>query len=112
MQFDEVLEKNGVLKDSHIEELCDTFETLFSKYFNKKKEAQCKCTCPYCHYITTEVKETEAEFQPLNKLLQALEISENLDGGINRERVKLTMLVDCGPPSTIIGVENFKQIKK
>ena len=93
MQFDEVLKKNGVLKDSYIEELCDTFETLFTKYFNKKKEAQCKCTCPYCHYITTEAKETEVKLQPLHKLLQALEISENPDGGINKEMVKLMDLL-------------------
>ena len=40
------------------------------------KEVQCKCRCSYCHYITTEVKETEAELQPIHKLLQILEPSE------------------------------------
>ena len=35
--------------------------------------------------ITTKVKEIEAEFQPLRKLFQALEISENLDRRINEK---------------------------
>merc|ERR1711867_257377 len=30
----------------------------------------------------------------------------------NEHEHKLTMLVDCGPPSTIVGVENFRQIKR
>ena len=83
--------------------------------------------------ITTKVTEIEAELQPLNKLFQVLEIGENRDRGINKEMIyvednttrhgqhtkgvgkyeqKLTMLVDCGSPSTIVGVENFRQIKK
>ena len=82
MQFGEVLEKNGILEDSHIEELSSAFETLYTDYLNKKIETQGKCACPYHHHITTEVKKTEVEL-PLNELLQAPEIRENLDGGIN-----------------------------
>ena len=31
---------------------------------------------------------------------------------VSKYEQKLTMLVDCGSPSTIVGVENFRQIKK
>ena len=37
--------------------------------------------------ITTKVTEIEAEFQPLNKLFQALETSENRDRGSTKEMI-------------------------
>ena len=79
---------------------------------NVCKKAQRRCRCPHCHYITTEVKGTEAEPQPIYKLLQALEIGQNSEEGIDKEVIKLIMLVDWGPLSTIVGVENSKQTKK
>ena len=83
--------------------------------------------------IATKVREVEAEFQPLHKLFQALEINTDPGINVNSEMIylednttkhwqqteetsehehKLTMLVDCGSPSTIVGVENFRQIKQ
>ena len=32
--------------------------------------------------------------------------------GVGKYEQKLTMLLDCGSPSTIVGVETFRQIKK
>ena len=86
-------------------------------------------------------KEEEADYQPLENLFQALSIKHvradsnkagnNKDTGreavylednqtqhwqqteeTNESVHKLTMLVDCGSPSTIVGVENFRQIKQ
>ena len=51
------------------------------------------------------------ELQPIQKLKQTLEtngIPEEEE--FNKEWIKLTMLVDCGPSSTIVGIESFKQI--
>ena len=83
--------------------------------------------------VATKVREVEAEFQPLHKLFQALEINTDPGINVNSEMIylednitkhwqqteetsehehKLTMLVDCGSPSTIVGVENFRQIKQ
>ena len=83
--------------------------------------------------LATKVREVEAEFQPLHKLYQALETNTGPSINANNEMIylednttrrkwkteetskhdhELTMLVDCGSPSTIVGVENFKQIKQ
>ena len=83
--------------------------------------------------FTTKVREVETEFQPLHKLFRALEFNTHASTKVNSEMVyleektkrhwqqnektnkqdhKLTMLLDCGSPSTIVGVENFKQIKE
>ena len=75
------------------------------------RTAQCRCKCSYCHYITTEIREMEMELQPIQKLKQTLETNEILEEEeFNKEWIKLTMLVDCGPSSTIVGIESFKQI--
>ena len=83
--------------------------------------------------VATKVREVEAKFQPLHKLFQALEINTDPGIKVNSEMIylednttkhwqqteetseyehKLTVLVDCGSPSTIVGVENFRQIKQ
>ena len=72
--------------------------------------------------ITTKVTETETELQPLNKLFQALNDDKKKDGRGSKETIylenhifrhgqHLNMLLDCGSPSTIVGVETFKQIR-
>ena len=87
-------------------------------------------------FIAKVTKETESEeFQPLTKLLETLQV-ENAgtqqtrehpervflkasNGGdwrhttnVNSDAHKLSMLLDCGSPSTIVGVEDFKIIKE
>ena len=84
-------------------------------------------------------KEVEEDYQPLENLFQALNIkhvradSSRASKDTGREAVylednqtqywqqaeetnkdvhKLSMLVDCGSPSTIVGVETFRQIKQ
>ena len=53
----------------------------------------------------------EMEFQPIEKLKQTLENNEmSEEEEFNKEWIKLTMLVDCGQFSTIVGIESFKQI--
>ena len=72
--------------------------------------------------ITTKVTETETELQPLNKLFQVLNDDKKRDRRGSKETIYLennilkhgqylNMLLDCGSPSTIVGVETFKQIR-
>ena len=77
------------------------------------RTAQCRCKCSYCHYITTEIRETEMELQPIHKLKRILETNETPEEEeVNKEWIKLAMSVDCGPSSTIVEIETFKQIMK
>ena len=51
------------------------------------------------------------ELQPIHKLMRILETNETQEEEeVNNEWIKHTMLVDCGPSSTIVGIESFKQI--
>ena len=52
-------------------EVCGKLEDSCLGCCNVYREVQCKSRCPYCRYITTEVKETEVEIQPIDKLLRA-----------------------------------------
>ena len=84
--------------------------------------------------VAKVTKETEAaEFQLLSELFKTLQISEvqmkkrqpeeiylkDSSGqswrhttNTNKDSHKLTMLLDCGSPSTIVGVEDYKMIKE
>ena len=54
-------------------------ENSCSRCCNASREAQCKCRCPYGHYITTEVKETKAELQLTYKVCHALQPNKARD---------------------------------
>ena len=83
--------------------------------------------------LATKVREVKAEFQPLHRLFQTLEINIGPSINVNSEMIYLednitkhwwkiegtskhdhepTWLVDYGSPSTVVGVEKFKQIKQ
>ena len=45
------------------------------------------------------------ELQPIHKLMRILETNETPEEEeVNKEWIKLTMLVDCGPSSTVVGI--------